>query len=300
MVYRLPLEELVPYIDWTPFFASWELRGRYPEIFEDEVVGEAAKDLFADAQRVLTDLVKRKRLEARAVWGFWPANSDGDDIVLWTDTDAERELARFPMLRQQIDKNEARPDISLADFVAPLSSGLTDYVGAFAVTIHGAEHIVAELKAQNDDHTALLVQSLSDRLAEAFAEYQHKQARIFCGIDTELTNEQLVKEEYRGIRPAFGYPACPDHTPKRPLFDLLQAEAYAGMKLTEGMAMWPPSSVSGLYLNHPQSQYFAVGKINRDQVEDYASRRGFSVEEMERWLAPNLNYEPGKVESVSG
>ncbi|RYG63762.1 methionine synthase, partial [bacterium] len=300
MLRGVPLEELAEFIDWTPFFASWELRGRYPEILEDEVVGEAAKDLWKDAQEVLANLIKRKQLEARAVWGYWPANSEGDDIVLWTDTDANREIARFPMLRQQIDKAEGRFDLALSDFVAPRETGLTDYVGAFAVTIHGAEKVVDDFKAKNDDHRALLVQSLSDRFAEAFAEWLHLKARTYCGIEEHLTHDEIVAEKYRGIRPAFGYPACPDHTPKIPLFELLQAKAYAGVELTESCAMWPPSSVSGIYLNHAKSHYFAVGKIGRDQVTDYAARRGFSFDVMEKWLAPNLGYNPGKVEAVSG
>ena len=300
MLRGVPLDELAKFIDWSPFFQTWELAGRYPEILDDAKVGEAARELFADAQKILGDLIKKKSLEARAVWGFWPANSDGDDIVLWTDTDTSREIARFPMLRQQIDKAAGRFDVSLSDFVAPISSGLTDYVGGFAVTIHGAEKIVLDFKGKNDDHSALLVQSLSDRFAEAFAEWLHQKARSFCGIEEHFAPEELVLEKYRGIRPAFGYPACPDHTPKIPLFELLQAKAYAGVFLTESCAMWPPSSVSGLFLNHAKSHYFAVGKIGRDQVEDYAVRRGFDVEVMEKWLAPNLGYNPKKVEAVKG
>ncbi len=292
----VPLEELVEFIDWTPFFASWELKGIYPEILEDEVVGEVARELWTDAQKLLSDIVKRRSLTARGVWGFWPANSQGDDIVVWNDTDAKRELVRFPMLRQQIDKAAGRFDSSLSDFVAPVESGLLDYIGAFAVSIHGAEKLSLDFKKSGDDHSALLVQSLSDRLAEAFAEWLHLKARGFCGIDFNESREDLIAEKYRGIRPAFGYPACPDHTPKRILFDLIQAEAYAGIKLTESCAMWPPSAVSGIYLNHPKADYFAVGKIGRDQVEDYAVRRGFSFEETERWLSPNLGYQPEKIE----
>ena len=294
MLRGVPLEELREWIDWTPFFQSWELSGRFPEILDDEKVGEAARELFADAQRLLDQIVNRKQLEARGVWGFWPANAQGDDVVLWADTDATREIARFPMLRQQIDKKEGRFDVALSDFVAPQSSGMTDYVGAFAVSIHGAEPLAASFKERGDDHSALLVQSLADRLAEAFAEWLHKKARGFCDIDSEISHEEIVAERYRGIRPAFGYPACPDHTPKRVLLDLIQAKAYAGIELTESCAMWPPSSVSGIYLNHPQAHYFAVGKIGRDQVEDYAARRGFSFEEMQRWLSPNLGYMPDK------
>ena len=297
-LHGVPLEELVEFIDWTPFFASWELKGIYPEIFEDAHYGEAARELWTDAQRLLGDILKRKSLTARGVWGFWPANALGDDIIVWSDTDAKRELARFPMLRQQIDKAAGRPDLALCDFVAPVDSGLLDYVGAFAVSIHGTEKLALDHKAAGDEHSALLVQSLSDRLAEAFAEWLHLKARRFCAIDGGETREQLVREEYRGIRPAFGYPACPDHTPKRILFELIQAKAYAGIKLTESCAMWPPSAVSGIYLNHREASYFAVGKLGRDQVEDYALRRGFSFEEMERWLSPNLGYQPGRVEAA--
>jgi 5-methyltetrahydrofolate--homocysteine methyltransferase len=300
MLRGVPLETLVKYIDWTPFFQSWELAGRYPEILDDEVVGEAAREVFDDAQKVLKDILRRQTLTARGVWGFWPANSDGDDIVLWADTDAKREIARFPMLRQQIDKAAGRFDLSLADFVAPLDSGLLDYVGAFAVSIHGTDKLAMDFKCRGDEHSALLVQSLSDRLAEAFAEWLHEKARAFCGIEESFAPEELVNEKYRGIRPAFGYPACPDHTPKQLLFPLIQAEAYAGITLTESCAMQPASAVSGLYLNHPLAHYFAVGKIGRDQIADYAQRRGFEFDEMEKWLGSNLGYQPGKVEAVRG
>jgi len=291
----VPLEELVEFVDWTPFFASWQLKGLYPEIFEDAQYGEAARDLWADAQKLLSDILKRKSLSARGVWGFWPANSQGDDIIIWADTDAKRELARFPMMRQQINKEAGRFDVSLSDFVAPVESGLLDYIGAFGVSIHGAETLASIAKGRGDDHSALLIQSLSDRLAEAFAEWLHLKARRFCGIDGGESRAELVAEKYRGIRPAFGYPACPDHTPKRMLFDLIGAQKHAGISLTESCAMWPPSSVSGLYLNHRKAAYFAVGKIGRDQVEDYAVRRGFEFDEMERWLSPNLGYQPEKM-----
>jgi len=295
MLHRVPLEELEKFIDWTPFFQSWELHGAYPKILDDEIVGETARELFSDAQEVFTQIKRRKLYEARATYGFWPANTIGDDIVLYTDATREKEIARFPMLRQQFEKNDARPDYSLADFVAPLETGLLDYVGAFAVSIHGADTLALDYKKQNDDHRAILAQALGDRLAEAFAEYLHAQARKECGvIDDGLSNEDLIAEKYRGIRPAFGYPACPDHTPKKILFELLQAGTYAGMALTESCAMTPPSAVSGIYINHPQAQYFAVGRIGRDQAEDYAKRRGFPFDEMERWLAPNLGYTPEK------
>ncbi len=296
MLRGVPLDELAGFIDWTPFFATWELSGRYPEILSDEVVGETATELYADAQKILQQLINRKSLEARATWGFWPANAQGDDVIIWADTDAKRELARFPMLRQQIDKAAGRFDLALSDFVAPIDSGLLDYVGGFAVSIHGAEKVVMEFKRANDDHSALLVQSLADRLAEAFAEWLHLKARNFCGINEDLKPEDLVAEKYRGIRPAFGYPACPDHTPKTALFELLQAQHFAGITLTESMAMMPGSSVSGIYLNHPKAHYFAVGKIGRDQVEDYAVRANMTFEQAEKWLSPNLGYMPEKIQ----
>ena len=296
MLRGVPLDELAGFIDWTPFFSSWELSGRYPEILSDAIVGETATELYNDAQKILQQLINRKSLEARATWGFWPANASGDDVILWADTDAKREIARFPMLRQQIDKAAGRYDLSLADFVAPLDSGLLDYVGGFAVSIHGAEKIVMDYKRANDDHSALLVQSLADRLAEAFAEWLHLKARNFCGINEDLQPEDLVAEKYRGIRPAFGYPACPDHTPKTQLFELLQAQHFAGITLTESMAMMPGSSVSGIYLNHPLAHYFAVGKIGRDQVEDYAARANMTFEQAEKWLSPNLGYMPEKIQ----
>ena len=296
MLRGVPLDELASFIDWTPFFSSWELSGRYPEILSDAIVGETATELYADAQKILQQLINRKSLEARATWGFWPANAEGDDVIIWADTDAKRELARFPMLRQQIDKKDGRFDLSLSDFVAPIDSGLLDYVGGFAVSIHGAEKIVMEFKRANDDHSALLVQSLADRFAEAFAEWLHLKARNFCGIHEDLQPEDLVAEKYRGIRPAFGYPACPDHTPKTQLFELLQAQQFAGITLTESMAMMPGSSVSGIYLNHPKSHYFAVGKIGRDQVEDYAARANMTFEQAEKWLSPNLGYMPEKIQ----
>ncbi len=295
MLNKVPLEEIVPFIDWSPFFATWELKGTYPQIFEDEIVGKVARETFEDAQKLLDRIVKRQSLTARAVYGFFAANSVGDDIVLYKSEARDEELVRFPMLRQQIDKAEGRFDLSLADFVAPRETNLPDYVGAFAVTTGiGLDKLVADFKKQHDDHSALMAQALGDRLAEAFAEYLHAQARKdwVYGAGENLQNADLVAEKYRGIRPAFGYPACPDHTPKRALFDLLDAERKAHIELTESFAMLPASSVSGIYLAHPQAHYFAVGKLNRDQVEDYAARQNREVSDMERWLAPNLNYEP--------
>jgi 5-methyltetrahydrofolate--homocysteine methyltransferase len=292
MLRGVPLEEIAEYIDWSPFFHAWELKGSFPKILEDEVVGEVARELYEEGQTLLKQIISRKQLEARGVYGFWPAEAQGDDVVLFAEAEKQREVARFPMLRQQMDKGDERANLCLADFVAPRESGVLDYVGAFAVSIHGSEQLVLEYKKQNDDHRAILVQSLSDRLAEAFAEWLHRQARAACNIsDANLSKEDLIHEKYRGIRPAFGYPACPDHTPKRALFELLQAEKWVGTRLTESLAMTPPSSVSGIYLNNVHSQYFAVGKLGRDQVEEYSARTGMTFEETERWLAPYLGYD---------
>jgi 5-methyltetrahydrofolate--homocysteine methyltransferase len=292
-----PLRELVPYIDWTPFFHTWELRGRYPQILEDEVVGERARELLQDARCVLARIVDEGLLTARAVYGFFPAHSLGDDLQLYTDDSRTEVLTTLHTLRQQLEKRQDEPvNYALADFVAPKETGLPDYVGAFAVTTgHGVEALVQEYKAEHDDYNAIMVQALADRLAEAFAERLHKQARDDWGYGRSegLTQEDLIRERYRGIRPAPGYPACPDHTEKWPLFDLLNATDGAGITLTESLAMYPASSVSGLYFAHPEARYFNVGKIGRDQVEDYARRKGMEVPEVERWLAPNLGYEPG-------
>jgi 5-methyltetrahydrofolate--homocysteine methyltransferase len=290
-----PLEELVPYIDWSPFFHTWELRGRYPDILEDPVVGEAARDVFADGRKLLDWIVREKKLRARGVFGLFPANAAGDDVELYTDESRTTVLARFHFLRQQADKGEGQVDYSLADFVAPKETGLPDHLGGFAVTAgEGMLDLVLEFKKQNDDHSAILVEALSDRLAEAFAERLHKIARDEWGYgkNESLSTDDLIRERYRGIRPAAGYPACPDHTEKRTLFDLLKATESTGIELTESFAMFPGSSVSGLYFAHPASRYFPVGKIDRDQVEDYAARKGWPVADVEKWLAPNLNYEP--------
>ena len=290
-----PLEELVPYIDWSPFFHTWELRGRYPAILKDEVVGEAARKLFADAQVVLNDIVRNRRLTAKGVYGFFPANTVGDDIELYTDETRTNILTTFHTLRQQMDKGDEQVNYALADFIAPKETGRADYLGAFAVTAgHGLEELVARYKADHDDYNAIMAAALADRLAEAFAEKLHKIARDAWGYghNEELTTDDLIRERYRGIRPAAGYPACPDHTEKRPLFDLLHAEANTGIHLTESFAMHPASSVSGLYFASAQSRYFPVGKIERDQVADYAARKGLPISEVERWLASNLNYDP--------
>ncbi|MGX8271463.1 methionine synthase [Brevundimonas diminuta] len=290
------LQDLADHIDWTPFFASWELIGRYPLILEDEIVGEAARDLFRDARGMLKRIVEEKWFTAKGVVGFWPANARDDDVVVWTDETRTEEAARFHGLRQQIKKSNGKPNLCLSDFVAEDGA---DYLGAFAVTAgHGELEKAAEFKAAGDDYSAIMATALADRLAEAFAERLHKEVRtqLWGYVPDEQTSVQdLIEEKYQGIRPAPGYPAQPDHTEKATLFRLLDAGANAGMELTESFAMSPPASVSGLYFGHPGSHYFGVGKIDRDQVEDYAARKGWDVETAERWLAPILNYDPDAV-----
>ena len=290
-----PLDELVPLIDWTPFFQTWELAGHYPAILEDPTVGAAARTLFRDAGTLLQQIVDEGLLQAHGVFGFFPANSIGDDIELYVDEDRGQRAAVVHTLRQQMIKPPGRPNLALADFVAPRDSGITDYLGVFAVTAGvGTDELVARFEADHDDYGAILTKALGDRLAEAFAELLHRRVRTeFWGYarDESLDNEGLLKERYQGIRPAPGYPACPDHTEKRTLFDLLGAEKHAGITLTESFAMLPASSVSGYYFWRPEAQYFGVGKIERDQVEDYARRKAMDVASVERWLAPNLNYE---------
>jgi len=287
------LQDLADHIDWTPFFASWELIGRYPLILEDEIVGEAAKDLFKDAQAMLRRIVDEKWFTAKGVVGFWPANARGDDIVVWTDDSRTVEAARFHGLRQQIAKTNGKPNLCLSDFVAEDGE---DFLGAFAVTAgHGELEKAAEFKARGDDYSAIMATALADRLAEAFAERLHKEVRtqLWGYVPDEQTSvDDLIAETYQGIRPAPGYPAQPDHTEKATLFSLLQAESNAGMQLTESFAMTPPASVSGLYFGHAESHYFGVGKIDRDQIEDYARRKGWDVATAERWLSPILNYDP--------
>jgi 5-methyltetrahydrofolate--homocysteine methyltransferase len=291
---NLPLERLLPYIDWSPFFQAWEMRGKYPRIFQDETVGDEAKKLFDDAQKLLSEFVEQKRLTARGVYGFWPANSFGDDIVLYTDESRNQELTRVHTLRQQWERKGVKAFYALADFIAPLDSGRADYLGAFAVTSGlGVDELVKHYNADHDDYHAIMTKALADRLAEAFAEYLHAQARRDWGFGREenLNNDDLIDEKYRGIRPAPGYPACPDHTEKRILFDLLDAEKNTGITLTEHFAMTPAASVSGWYFAHPEARYFSVDRISREQVEDYARRKGMTVAEVERWLSPNLGYE---------
>ena len=291
----LALEELVPFIDWQFFFAAWELKGRFPKILDDPKIGPAAKDLYDHAQKLLKQIVDGKLVRARGVYGFWPASADGDDVVLWTASEAGRPkkvAARFPMLRQQELIADDKPNRSLSDFVAPIDSGVTDYVGAFAVTAGiGVDALVKKYEAAHDDYSAIIVKAIADRLAEAFAEYLHAQARTAWGFDDQLSNDDLIDEKYRGIRPAFGYPACPDHSEKGRLFTLLDARSQ-GLDLTESFAMTPAASVSGLYFSHPQSKYFAIQRIGQDQVEDYARRKGTTTADVERWLRPVLAYEP--------
>ena len=291
----VPLAEIAKYIDWTFFFHAWELKGKYPEVLDHPRYGDAARELHANATAMLDELIAKGGLTANGVYGLWPANSEGEDIVLYADDARSAEVARFPMLRQQRVKADDKPQYSLADFVAPRESGLLDHVGAFAVTAGiGAEELARAYEGALDDYSAIMLKALADRLAEAFAEMLHARVRREWGYeaDGELSAEDLVAERYRGIRPAFGYPACPDHLPKRRLFSLLGAEEV-GIALTESLAMTPAASVSGIYIQHPSARYFAVGPVTRDQVEDYAERMGMPLAEIERWLAPNLAYEPG-------
>jgi 5-methyltetrahydrofolate--homocysteine methyltransferase len=291
------LKELREVIDWTPFFASWDLVGRFPDILQDEIVGEAARDLYEDATRLLDRIVEERLLEARGVVGFWPANADGDDIVLYADESRTAELGRLHTLRQQIAKSEGKANVALSDFVAPIGAG-PDWVGGFAVTAgHGETELAQAFKAAGDDYSAIMVAALADRLAEAFAERLHQRVRteLWGYAPAEaLPLEDILAERYQGIRPAPGYPAQPDHTEKELLFQLLDAEANTGAQLTESFAMTPGAAVCGLYFAHPQAHYFGVGKIEQDQVADYARRKAWPLGEAERWLAPILNYEPGK------
>jgi 5-methyltetrahydrofolate--homocysteine methyltransferase len=303
-VHSFSLRTLAEYIDWSPFFHAWELRGRYPAIFEDPKIGKHARELFDDAQNLLGRIVAKDLLVARGVHAFWRANSVGDDVDLYADDDRANKLATFYFLRQQMQKQAGQFNHCLADYVAPANGGsldsaqdrrgpsLQDYLGGFAVSVHGADELAEEFKEQHDDYSAIMTKALADRLAEAFAEYLHKQTRIAWGFghDEQLSQAELIREKYRGIRPAAGYPACPDHAEKGTLFELLDAEHNAGVKLTESFAMHPGASVSGLYFSHPEAKYFGVGQIGRDQVANYATRRGESVPAVEKRLAPNLDY----------
>jgi 5-methyltetrahydrofolate--homocysteine methyltransferase len=290
-----PLNELLGYIDWMPFFNAWEFAGKFPDVLTDPVVGEAASNLYADARRMLKQLISERWLKVRAVVGLFPANSVGDDVEIYTD-ETRREVAMtLSFLRQQKGKSEGQAHECLADYVAPKSSGIRDYMGAFAVTAGiGIEEHIARFERAHDDYSSIMLKALADRLAEASAEHFHERVRReLWGYASQemLTNDQLIREEYRGIRPAPGYPACPDHTEKAKLWQMLDVERNAGIRLTESYAMYPTAAVSGWYIGHPDARYFTLGKIDRDQVEDYARRKGMSVEEMEKWLSPNLGYE---------
>jgi len=290
---RFPLETLVWYIDWTPFFQTWELAGKYPAILDDELVGKHARELFEDAQVMLKKIISEQWLEAKAVIGFFPANSEGDDIVLYTDETRSERLDILHHLRQQNIKAPGRPNYCLSDFVAPEDSGTKDYIGGFAVTTGiGIDKKLAEFEADHDDYNSIMLKALADRLAEAFAEYLHQDVRKNhwgYANDEDLDNQDLIKEDYAGIRPAPGYPACPDHTEKAKLFELLNATAHTTIELTESYAMTPTAAVSGWYFSHPEAQYFNVGKITNEQVEDYAKRKGLSLEKAEYWLASHMH-----------
>jgi 5-methyltetrahydrofolate--homocysteine methyltransferase len=292
---NFPLATLREFIDWTPFFHTWELKGVYPRILDDERQGAQARQIFAEANALLDSIIEKNSITARGVYGFFPANALGDDIELYSDSTRGRALERFHFLRQQSNKEGSEPCRSLADFIAPRETGLPDHIGAFAVTSGiGLKELCDEFKAKHDDYNAIMAEAVADRLAEAFAECLHKRVRCEWGYGCgeNLSNAELIHEKYRGIRPAPGYPASPDHTEKGPLWRLLNVQANTGMLITESFAMWPGSSVSGLYFAHPESRYFSLGKIDRDQVADYSQRKGMSVAEIERWLGPNLNYDP--------
>jgi 5-methyltetrahydrofolate--homocysteine methyltransferase len=286
-----PLTAIVPFIDWSPLFHVWQFKGTYPRILDDKIVGARARELFRDAWHLLENIVASRSLRARAVYGFWPANSNGDDIQVFADDSRSNVTATFHTLRQQLRKAAGESNYALADFIAPKTSGVADYLGAFAVTAgEGLNELCAGFERNNDDYNSIMAKALADRLAEAFAECLHKRVREEWGygLGESLSTEDLIKERYRGIRPAPGYPAMPDHTEKETLFRLLDAERNTGIQLTESFAMLPASSVCGLYFAHPDAEYFSVGRIDHDQLEDYSARKNMSVTEMERWLRPNL------------
>ena len=287
-----PLEELVPFIDWSPFFRSWDLHGKYPDILTDNVVGEQAQSLFADAKEMLAQLVKEKWLTAKARFGIFPANANGDDIEIYTDEDREKVFATWLTLRQQLKKSKDQPNIALSDFIAPKTTGVKDYMGAFCVcTGFGTSEKAKAFEEENDDYNSIMIKALADRLAEAFAEYLHLKVRKeYWGYasDEKLSNKELINETYKGIRPAPGYPACPDHLEKKTLWDLLKVEEEIGVTLTESLAMWPAAAVSGYYFAHPEARYFGLGKIKEDQLVSYSQRRKISLEEARKWLNPNL------------
>jgi 5-methyltetrahydrofolate--homocysteine methyltransferase len=296
VVQGISLQEIAEYIDWTFFFAAWGLKGKFPRILDHPRLGAAARELYENGRKLIDRIIADELLTPRGAYGFWPASGEDDDIILYTDERRTTELLRFSMLRQQEMLPDGRPNRSLADFVAPLDSGLEDWIGAFAVTAGiGAAELSAAFEGERDDYSAIMVKALADRLAEAFAELLHQRARRDWGygVEESLSKEDLIREAYRGIRPALGYPACPDHSVKRQLFELLDAPAL-GITLTETCAMLPAASVSGVYFAHPEARYFSVGRLGRDQVEDYAHRRGMDVAEAERWLAANLTYSTEK------
>jgi 5-methyltetrahydrofolate--homocysteine methyltransferase len=285
------------FIDWSPLFHAWGLKGVYPRILEHPEQGEQARQIFAEANALLDTIVEKKLLRLRGVYGIFPANAVSDDVELYTDGTREKVLERFHFLRQQANREGSEPCRSLSDFIAPKETGLPDHIGAFAVTSGiGLKELCDRFRAEHDDYNAIMAEAIADRLAEAFAECLHKRVRCEWGYGCAegLTNADLIQEKYRGIRPAAGYPACPDHTEKGPLWRLLNVQANTGMLITESFAMWPGSSVSGLYFAHPQSRYFDLGKIDRDQVADYHLRKGMSVAEVERWLGQSLNYDPAQ------
>jgi 5-methyltetrahydrofolate--homocysteine methyltransferase len=291
----IPLNELRDYIDWTPFFNAWELAGRFPRILNDEIVGTQATQLYQDAQQMLDMILEQQLLTARAVFQLFPANSRGDDIITYSSDQRDEPLMVLHHLRQQNEKPPGKPNQCLADFVAPEGSGLNDYVGAFAVTAgDGLDVLVEQFEADHDDYSAIMAKALADRFAEAAAEWLHEKVRKQdwgYAAEEQLDNEQLIRETYRGVRPAPGYPACPDHTEKASLWQMIQPDKHIGIDLTESFAMLPMASVSGFYFSHPEARYFAVGKIEQDQVKDYASRKNQPLDTTERWLAPVLNYD---------
>jgi 5-methyltetrahydrofolate--homocysteine methyltransferase len=292
---NFPLATLREFIDWSPFFHTWGLKGIYPRIFEHPEYGAQARQIHTEANVLLDKMVADRLIAARAVYGLFPANAVGDDVELYTDSTRTKVLQRFHFLRQQANREGSEPCRSLVDFIAPKETGLPDHIGAFAVTSGIClKELCDGFRAKNDDYNAIMAEAIADRLAEAFAECLHKRVREEWGYGRAegLSNADLIEEKYRGIRPAAGYPACPDHTEKGPLWQLLDVQKNTGMLITESFAMWPGSSVSGLYFAHPESRYFSLGKIDRDQVADYAARKGMTVAEVERWLGPNLNYDP--------
>jgi 5-methyltetrahydrofolate--homocysteine methyltransferase len=292
---HFPLEELREFIDWSPFFHTWGLKGIYPRILDDERQGEEARELYKNANLMLDRIVSENLITARGVYGFFPANAIGDDVELYTDSTRSDALERLYFLRQQANREGSEPCRSLADFIAPKATGLPDTIGAFAVTTGiGLKELCDGFRMQHDDYSAIMAEAIADRLAEAFAEALHKRVRNQWGYGCaeKLTTQEIIAEKYRGIRPAPGYPACPDHTEKGTIWRLLDVQANTGIQITESFAMWPGSSVSGIYFAHPESRFFSLGKIDRDQAEDYAARKNWSVADVERWLGPNLNYDP--------